>query len=320
LFVAFLLLPLEAGQASFNWTELHQQTAVLFLNRRNREAQLALEESIASARRRGDSSAGFAGALNDLGTLYHEVGRLTDAERAYKESLSVWARIDGTHPKVAVTLGNLAGLRLVQGKLSDAEKLYLKAEPILIAGFGSRSQELATALCGLADVYSESGRYDKARETLERALAILDTGGDSSQLGGALFLLAKIAWKQNRAVDAELRVRRAIEVWQRTLGPRHPTVASGLATLAVVLSKTKPDEASRLFRESLELIETQLGPDHVFAGFILVDYAWHLNTLGAKKQAKTMKRRGENILAAHAHENGPSHTVDIKSFQRMISR
>jgi tetratricopeptide (TPR) repeat protein len=279
---------------------------------------LVLEKSIAAARQRGDSSTGLAEALNDLATLYHDAGRFADAEHAYKESLSIWSRHSGTHPKVGVTLGNLAGLRLVQGKLSEAEKLYLKAEPVLIAGFGSRSQELANALCGLADVHSEAGRYENARQTGERALAILEGVPETSQLGVALFLLTKVAWKQNRGVDAERLGRRAIDVWQRTLGPRHPTVASGLATLAVVLSKSKPDEASRLFRESLELIETELGPDHVFAGFILVDYAWHLKALGSKREANSAKRRGERILAAHASENGRGHTVDIKAFQRTI--
>lgn len=180
--------------------------------------------------------------------------------------------------------------------------------------------ELATALCGLADVYSETGRYGKATEITERALVILEARGDSSQLAGALFLLAKAAWKQNRAVDAEQLLRRAIPIWQKTLGPRHSTTASGLATLAVVLSRTMPDEASRLFRESLEMIETELGPDHLFAGFILLDYASHLKAVGAKKRAKETKGRGEKILAKYAHQTGPSHTVDVSAFQRPNGR
>ena len=316
LLVVLLALPLQSGQDGFNWTEFHQQTAALILNQRSSEAQLILEESIAAARRRGDTGAGLAEALNDLGTLHHEVGRLSEAERAYKESVSVWSRIPGNHPKLGIALGNLGALRLLQGRPSEAEKLYLKAEPVLASGFGSQSSELATALCGLADVYSETGRYGKATEIAERALVILEAHGDSSQLAGALFLLAKAAWKQDRAVEAERLLRRAIPIWQKTLGPRHSTTASGLATLAVVLSRTMPDEASRLFRESLDLIETELGPDHIFAGFILVDYASHLKAQGARKKAKEMKRRGEKILTEQARRAGQSHTVDVSVFQR----
>jgi tetratricopeptide (TPR) repeat protein len=286
------------------------------LNQRNSEAQLILENSIAAARWRGDTDAGLAEALNDLGTLHHEVGRMSEAERAYKESVSVWSRIPGNHPKLGIALGNLGALRLLQGRPSDAEKLYLKAEPVLASGFGSQSSELATALCGLADVYLETGRYEKAREIVERALVTLEARGDSSQLAGALFLLAKAAWNQNRSADAERHLRRAIPIWEKTAGPRHSTTASGLATLAVVLSKTMPDEASRLFRESLELIQTELGPDHIFAGFILTGYASHLKALGARKEAKEMKRRGEKILAEHARQAGPSHTVDVSAFQQ----
>jgi Flp pilus assembly protein TadD len=123
--VALLALPLQSGQADFDWTVFHRQTAALVLNHRSAEAQLLLEESIAAARRRGDTGAGIAEALNDLGTLHHEAGRLSDAERAYKESVSVWSRIPGNPPKMGIALGNLGALRLLQGRPSDAEKLYL---------------------------------------------------------------------------------------------------------------------------------------------------------------------------------------------------
>jgi tetratricopeptide (TPR) repeat protein len=195
--------------------------------------------------------------------------------------------------------------------------MYVRAEPILIAGFGSRSPEVAAVLSGLTDVYSETGRYEKARQTGERALALLP---DDSQLGATLFVLGKVAWSQHREADAEELLRRALEVWRQTLGPRHHTIASGLTSLAVVVSRKNSDEAGRLFRESLEMIETEFGSDHVLAGFVLTRYATHLEAIGSKREARSVKKRGEMILAAHARENRLGQTVDIKAFQRPNTR
>jgi tetratricopeptide (TPR) repeat protein len=306
--------PEELGSDS-DWTNLNQQVADQLRKGLVAEAERLLEDGIRSARRNGDTSPGLAGALNDLGTLYHDSGSLLKAERAYKESIAIWAQAPFNPPRMGITLENLAGLLREQGRTSDAEKLYLDAERVLASGYGVNSPELATSRCGLADVYWETGRFAMARKTAESALTLLETAGPDSQLGVALFLLGKIAWRQNRELDAERLFRRAIQVWRDSLGAQDSTYASGLTCLAVVLSRKEPREADRLFREALEVIEKRLGPDHAFTGTTLVLYAKHLEASGRKREARDLRRRGEAILSENSRDNLLGHTVDAKTLQ-----
>jgi tetratricopeptide (TPR) repeat protein len=312
--VAFLI-PLRSEEPEFDWSALHKQVADLLQRGSISESETVLGDSIARGRGRNERSEGMAEALNDLGSLYHDSGRLIEAERAYRESISIWNVLGSSNPKMGITLSNLAGLRLAQGRPSDAEKLYVQAEKILVVKRGAQSAEAAAVFCGLADVYWETGGYAKARLLGERALSILEPTPDNPQLGVALFILAKTAWKQSRDEDAEQMLRRAIEVWRTTLGPLHPTVLSALVSLGVFLSGRNPAEADRLFSDALRSIETQFGPNHAYSGYALMVYARHLDSRGLGKEARKLKRRGEQILARHARENLLGHMLDIKSFQ-----
>lgn len=275
-----------------------------------------LKGGVRTARERGESGSALAEALNDIGALYHNSGRFLEAERSYKQSLSLWARIPEPKPRMGIVLGNLAGLRLAQGRPSDAEKLFSEAKRILVAGYGAESPEIAFVLCGLADVYWGTRHYDDARLAAESALSTSEKLRLGAQTGAALFLLAKVAWRQNREEDAERLLRQAIDVWRTSQGQQHPTYASGLSSLAVVLSKKDPDESTRLFRESLVILEVQLGPDHAFTGYTLLDYSKHLKAQGRKKEGIAVERRGKAILNEHTRENFLTHTFDVNAFRK----
>jgi tetratricopeptide (TPR) repeat protein len=304
----------EPERVEFDWAALHLRAMGLLQQGKVAESQRLLEDSIQGARLRGESSTGLAGALNDLGTVYQNEGRLREAECAYREALSHLTRLPGANLRVGLTLWNVATLRLAEGKPSEAEKLYLDAKRILSSGDRTPSPELAVVLCGLADVYRETGRYEEARRAAEDALKIMRGTGHDSQVGVAVFLLGKIAISQHREAEAEELVRRATELWRTSLGPHHPAYASGLATLATVLARKNPSEAVRLFDASLQILEKYVGAEHVWTGYTLLAYAKHLETIGRKKEGQQLKRQGEAILARHFRENLLGHTIDIKAF------
>src|SRR5688572_20440399 len=130
-----------SAQNDFDWTALQIRVAGLLQQGNVTESQRILQDSVTAARRRGESSAEVAGALNELGTLYHDAGHWIEAERAYTESLSHLTRLPGTQVRIGVLLGNLAGLRLLQGKPSEAEKVYLDAERILASSNATPKSE-----------------------------------------------------------------------------------------------------------------------------------------------------------------------------------
>lgn len=318
---AILTLPSIGQKPEFDWNAVHRRVKDLLQHGHTAEAQMVLEESVKAAYRRGERSAGLAEALNDLGTFYHDSGRFADADRAYSESLSISRQMPEIVPEMAIAMANLAGLRLAEGRPSDAEKLYIEAQHLAISAYGAESAEVANLLTGLADVYMELGEHEKARQLGERAVVILETTGkDPQALGVALFTVAKAAWRQQRDEEAERLIRRAIEILRRSLGPQHPSYLSGLVSLATLVCRKNPSEGGQLFSEALQSMETQFGPNHFFTGYTLVHYAQHLRDQGRKREAKNLKRRGEEILARHSRENLLGHTFDYKAFQRPNAR
>ena len=62
---------------------------------------------------------------------------------------------------------------------------------------------------------------------------------------------------------AEPLYRRALEIFEAVYGPDHPTVATGLNNLALLLKGTnRLDEAEPLYRRCIEIWESSLGADH----------------------------------------------------------
>jgi tetratricopeptide (TPR) repeat protein len=301
-------------QPVFDWAGLNRRVAGLLRQGLTIEGQNALESGIQSARQAGASGPELAEALSDLGTLYQDSGRFLDADRAYTESAARWRQLSAD-PKLATALQNLASLRLLQAKPSEAENLLVEAERIVLKAYGAEASKLVPVLNGLTDVYYETGRYNEARRSSERALALLKNADEDPQLGNALFLLAKIEWRQKRETEAETLIRRAILVWQTSLGSQHPTYASGLTSLAVLLSRKNPDESERLFQESLAVMGKRLGSDHPVTGEILLLYANHLETVGRKREAKEMRHLGNAIAARHSRENLLGHTIEIRALR-----
>jgi tetratricopeptide (TPR) repeat protein len=316
LLLSVALTAAEPKSVESDWLALHLRVMVLLQQRKGAESERLLEDSIHEARLRGESSTGLARALNDLGSLFQDEGRFREAERAYREALSHLTRLPGAILPMGVTLGNVASLRLAEGKASEAEKLYLDARRILSSGDRSQSLELAVVLCGLADVYSETGRYADATRAAHSALDMLRGSEHDSQVGVALFLLGKIAISQHHEAEAEELVRRATESWRTSLGPDHPTYVSGMATLAIMLAIKNPSEAVRVFDEALQTLEKSVGAEHVWTGYALLAFAKNLETIGRKKEGKEMKRRGEAILGRHLRENLLGQTLDIKAYAK----
>jgi tetratricopeptide (TPR) repeat protein len=305
-----------------NW-QTKENADFLRLNRRvvgllrqglSADGQKVLESGIQLARQAGASGPELAEALSDLGTLYQDSGRFLDAERAYTESVARWRRLSA-NPELATALQNLASLRLLQAKPSEAENLLLEAERVVLRAYGVEAPQLVPVLNGLTGVYFETGRYQDARRCSERALSLLKNAEQDPQVGNALFLLAKIERKQKRDTEAESLIRRAILVWKTSLGLQHPTYASGLTSLAVMLSRKDPGQSERLFQEALGVMEKQLGSDHPVTGQILMLYAEHLEAVGRKGGAKKIRQRGNAILARHSRENLLGHTIEVGSFQ-----
>jgi len=77
------------------------------------EAEPLLAQALRDAEQSGATDARVALAANHLGLLYHDQGRLTEAESFYLRALDIWeAQLGPEHEDVAAALNNLAEIAM----------------------------------------------------------------------------------------------------------------------------------------------------------------------------------------------------------------
>ncbi|MGH9885787.1 MAG: tetratricopeptide repeat protein, partial [bacterium] len=137
-------------------------------------------------------------------------------------------------------------------------------------------------------VERDQGRYDTAFDLAERARALRDTEPDDpSALVETLNLLGELEWFRSRFDASRDRYREALDLAQKTVGPRHPLAATSMAGLAVAqYDLGGVEEALRLEAEALEIATTTRGPDHPDTADRLQDLATF--SLGAGDYAKAL--------------------------------
>jgi hypothetical protein len=116
-----------------------------------------LERSVALRRQtRTDDPLELAAGLNNLALRYAALGRLADAEHAYREALEIKeARLAANDSNVAITLSNLAILLWRRKDFVQGEKLCIRAAEIMRAAHGPTSAEYSTTLSNLGTLYCE---------------------------------------------------------------------------------------------------------------------------------------------------------------------
>src|SRR5205085_1890260 len=120
----------------------------------------------------------------------------------------------------------------------------------------------------------------------------------ANQAGEPLRMLGKFA-------EAEPLLRRALAIWERSLGPDHPHVASALNNLALLLQDTnRLGEAEPLFRRVAAIFEASLGPDHPHVATALNNLAALLRDTNRPGEAEPLVRRA---LAIDERSYGPDH-------------
>ncbi len=103
-------------------------------------------------------------------------------------------------------------------------------------------------------------------------------------------------YAQGKYAEAELLVRRALEIMEAALGPEHPHVATTLNNLAALLqAQGKYAEAEPLYRRALAIDEAALGPEHPSVAAMLASLAFLLEAQG--KYAEAAVHSPGNVVA-----------------------
>ena len=141
------------------------------------KAEAKLREAAARQRRvYGGAHPNLALALNNLGTIVAEEGRLDEAESLYNEALAMAQKVFGdSHPRLAATLNNLGQLAVSHQNWAGAVDFYRRAVAMQQEELGENNPIYAQMTVNLAQALVRLGQSGEAEVLLERARAITES-------------------------------------------------------------------------------------------------------------------------------------------------
>jgi tetratricopeptide (TPR) repeat protein len=213
-----------------NQAVFHNNLAIIY----NKNGHWA--EAEASTRRSLEICSNDGEAWGILGEALAGLGRISDAVKAYKKSITL-------KPGNAIVYCNLASLLTALGKFKEAEQMCICALEL--------QPNLAKALHGLGVAQSGSGKLDKAEVSFKKALKL------DPQNSQTMTNLASI-------YSAKLKYNEAILLFQKSI-QFNPNSTEPLFNLGVCYSELgEIDNALTCFERTLEI-----DPDNVDAYYAI---------------------------------------------------
>jgi tetratricopeptide (TPR) repeat protein len=245
---------------------------------RTEEAEVFYREAVAVAEvLRGEDDLLVLEPLKILAWFYQRQHRYDDAARVYERGMFLTGRaFGGDHPKVVLYLTALAELAGLQGRYREGEGLIRRALTIVQPVRYDLGPGLAAVFLDLAWFLQVTGREAAAEAVTQEAVGIL----------------------RKAPREAEGLVREALDVREGALGADHPSVATLLDHLALVLEvQGRFDRAVALRQRALRITGDAFGEGHLNLVPSLRGYAGLLRRMGRDTDARLLEARAAAITA-----------------------
>jgi tetratricopeptide (TPR) repeat protein len=195
-----------------------------------------------------------AATLHNLAAVYFDMGRRRDAEEFFEQSVAMnKARGDkDSLPPAYTYLARLAGQR---GDIARAESLMQQA--LEIRGELSPGHPvLAGTLGDVGELQKDTGKYDKAIESFQQALAILESqlGMDHMYAAPILFQYGDTLRLQGKDEEALALFMRTITILERAFGPDHARLATVYRSAAASSTKLKRKKEAKDYTKRAKAI------------------------------------------------------------------
>jgi len=220
------------------------------------EAEVLLRSALEESRRAGRKTE-IAETLNHLGDVYLSEDRLSDAEDAYREAISLYKESASPAIGAIVALRGLGTVLSLEGQEDKAISALNAGLRQAKASFGSDDELIAEILNSLGMAYAQ--RHDlKKAETFFLEVVGMKPGAGSVAFStaNALNNVAQIHRDQRKYADAEREHRQSLEITIRLLGSSHPEVGITRGSLGMLYLRVgRLDDAKSELLESLRITE-----------------------------------------------------------------
>lgn len=204
---------------------------------------------------------------------------------------------------------------------SEAQQFAERAVATKQKLLGDRHPGLAKSLDKLGVLLFVSGRYAEARPPLTRAVAILETAGDSYQteLANTLSHLAPLLQSSGNYSSARPLYERALAIHEKLLGREHMNVGKTLNNLATLLKDMGDYSAAQpLYERALAIVERELGPEHPLVGIGKSNLGELLHRLGDPVAARTLYERAIQIKEKSLGDQHPGLAITLNNLGELL--
>ncbi|HYH85223.1 MAG TPA: tetratricopeptide repeat protein [Pyrinomonadaceae bacterium] len=157
-----------------------------------------------------------AGLENNLGFLFHTIGRYDEAHEHLTRARTLFVRLKDVGMAAQVD-ETRARVLIAEGRLEEAEKSARAAVQGLEAG--GEQALLAEALATRGVALARLGRHAEARQSLERAVETAERGGDPEGAGHAAIVIIEELDEQTTAREMHAIFERASDLLASSQNP-----------------------------------------------------------------------------------------------------
>jgi tetratricopeptide (TPR) repeat protein len=189
----------------------------------------------------------------------------------------------------------LATAYLEAGAYREMEAVLQEAQKTAFQLTDARSR--AELLNAWSALHLKLGRLPAAEaELLEARRIVMQIPNPGDLLPTVLHNLAAIEMRTGRYPEALSHEQEAMRLWEKALGPNHPTLIRGWASLASLQYVIgQPQQAKLSLERALRSVEKTYGPAHPLVPDLLESEAIVLDKLKLKREARRARERAQTI-------------------------
>ncbi len=263
--------------------------------------------ALAHAKRSQDPAFGPVKALQVMGLIHFQQGRLDEALDHHRRALEVQRdSLDPDDPAVAGSMLMVGSVLRERGDHVEALEVCRDALELRERVLGLRHPDVARALNLTGNALFSLGRLDEALALYQRALDIWEQalGPRHIEVGSSLHNVGNALTGLGRRDEAIEHLERSLSIKEEVLGADHRSVANALTALAFTLSgQGKPQKALGLHHRARRIWEQTHGPSHPLVAMALSNIGRVLIELDRLDEALDYLERAqamrEQVLPGH---------------------
>ena len=266
----------------------------------------------------------YAASVNNLASMYREIGDFDQAELFYLEARDIYQKTFGVeHPEYASCLFNLGVLNRDMGRYEVADSLLQKSTNILEKVLGKDNLDYALCLNNQAILYMEMGNYEKSELLFLQTKTIREKllGKEHPDYARCLHDLANLYRYTGNYVKAEMLFLEAITIQEIILGKDHSDYVQSINSLAILYWDLKNyAKAESNYLEAKDIRERIMGKENHHYAAILNNLALLYWDKGEYQKAEPLFMEAKVIREKVLGKDHPSYANSLISLAGMNSR